>query len=59
MLCDNELRCAVQIRTLEEGVVTIGDYRRVLHANRACGDGERLIVTAYCSQTLVDLVGSQ
>ena len=47
----------VQVHDSADGVVTLGDYRRVLHANRAVEAGcERLIVTAYCSQSLVDLV---
>ena len=39
-----------------EGLVLLGDYRRVLHANAATSKGRRLIVTAYCGKSLVDLV---
>ena len=58
VLVDGEFGAAVQVRDLATGVVTLGDYRRVLHANRAVegGEGERFIMTAYCSRTLVDLV---
>jgi len=56
VLCDTDLAVAVQVRDTQGGVVTLGDYRRCLHANRAVhGSGERLILTAYCSRTLVDL----
>ena len=48
----------MQVSDSVDGVVCLGDYRRVLHTNRAVttDGGERLIVTAYCSQTLVNLV---
>ena len=48
--------CAVVVRDCGEGVVLLGDYRRVLHANSATRSGHRLIVTAYVGQSLVDLV---
>ena len=59
VLVDRDFGAAVQVRDRAlTGVVTLGDYRRVLHANRAVGEGEgeRFIMTAYCSMTLVDLV---
>ena len=58
VLCSADGGVAVQVSDSVDGVVFVGDYRRVLHSNRAVttSDGERLIVTAYCSQTLVDLV---
>ena len=59
VLCGMDMQVAVQVRDRATGVVTLGDYRRVLHANRAVhGNGERLIVTAYCSQALVNRVSS-
>lgn len=58
MLYSADGRVAVQVSDSVDGVVCLGDYRRVLHTNRAVttDGGERLIVTAYCSQTLVNLV---
>ena len=57
VLCSSDCKVAVQVRDSKEGVVTLGDYRRVLHANRAVnGNGERFIVTAYCSKSLVEMV---
>ena len=51
ILCDSEFNVAVQVRDAAGGVVTRGDYRRVLHSNRAVeAGGERLTLTAYCSQ---------
>lgn len=60
VLCSEDGKVAVQIYDSVHGVVCLGDYRRCLHSNRAvrCKDGQRFIVTAYCSQTLVDLVAS-
>ena len=52
------LECVV-VRDSPAGVVYVGDYRRVLHANAATRGGRRLIVTAYCSESLVDLVGDK
>ena len=48
---------AVVVRDCGDGVVLLGDYRRVLHANAATQSGRRLIVTAYCGRSIVDLVG--
>ena len=58
VLCSTDGAVAMQVHDSAHGVVCLGDYRRVLHSNRAVttSGGERLIVTAYCSQTLVDLV---
>ena len=47
---------AVVVRDCVEGTVLLGDYRRVLHANAATSKGRRLIVTAYCGKSLVELV---
>ena len=57
VMCSDGSAGCVQVRDVAGGVCYWGDYRRVLHANRAVyGEGARLIVTAYCSKTLVDLV---
>ena len=59
VLASRDLLVGVQVRDSVHGVVTLGDYRRILHANRAVeGKGSRLIMTAYCSQTLVDRVAT-
>ena len=47
---------AIVVQDCGEGVVLLGDYRRVLHANSATRAGRRLIVTAYVGQSLVDKV---
>ena len=47
---------AVVVSTSSEGVWILGDYRRVLHANAATRAGRRFVLTAYCSQALVDRV---
>lgn len=50
----DQSRCLI-VRDCAEGVVLLGDYRRVLHANAATSKGRRLIVTAYCAKPIVDL----
>ena len=60
VLCSSDYTVGVQVRDSAGGVVTLGDYRRALHANRAVEEGsERLIVTAYCSRTLVERVNGR
>ena len=56
MLCCNELEQAVVVGDCPEGVVFLGDYRRVLHSNAARRSGRRFVVTAYCSKSLKELV---
>lgn len=53
---NGSLPAQLVVRDCAEGVVLLGDYRRVLHANAATATGRRLIVTAYCGKSLVDLV---
>ena len=48
-------KCVV-VRDCPQGVVFLGDYRRVLHSNAATASGRRFIVTAYCGKSLVDMV---
>ena len=45
---------AVVIKDSKGGVVIIGDYRVIVHANLAVLKGHRMIVSAYCSQGVVD-----
>ena len=57
VLCGSDDGTTVIVLDNPNGVICIGDYRRVLHANAATrGNGRRFILTAYCSKSLVDLV---
>ena len=60
VLCSSDFAVAVQVCDHRDGLVTLGDYRRVLHGNRGVTGAaderhERLIITAYCAQSVVDL----
>jgi hypothetical protein len=65
VLVGNDFVSGMFVNTNRQGTVIIGDYRRILHANCAIfptgidehdKDKTRLILTCYCSQSLVDLV---
>ena len=57
VLCGSDDGTTVIVLDNPNGVIYMGDYRRVLHANAATrGNGRRFILTAYCSKSLVDLV---
>ena len=56
ILCGTESEQAVVVGDCPDGVVFLGDYRRVLHSNAARRGGSRLVVTAYCANSLVKLV---
>ena len=49
----------IVVQDSPDGVASMGDYRRVRHANLATSAGDRLIITCYCSQSLVSLVKPQ
>lgn len=55
VLCCNEEEQVVIVGDCAEGVVFLGDYRRVLHSNAARRGGRRFVVTAYCSKSLKEL----
>ena len=49
-------RNAIVVPDTAHGHTVIGDYRRIVHGNMAVTRGVRLIMTAYTSQSIVDLV---
>jgi len=52
LLCSDDFLHAIVVGDSPKGITLIGDYRRVLHANAATHQGERVILTLYCSETL-------
>jgi hypothetical protein len=58
LIVGQDFASAVLVRDNTAGTVFLGDYRRVLHSNGATVAGRRLIVTCYCSNSLVKRVGA-
>ena len=56
IICGLDDEAAVLVHDSPVGVITIGDYRRVLHSNFATRCGRRFILTAYCSTELLKRV---
>mmetsp|Transcript_3291 Transcript_3291/g.9370 ORF Transcript_3291/g.9370 Transcript_3291/m.9370 type:complete len:216 (+) Transcript_3291:183-830(+) len=47
---------AIIVKQEGKGVLILGDYRRVLHANLAVHSGRRFIITAYTPQRVLDRI---
>ena len=54
VITNEEHDSVIVVKDSPGGVVLIGDYRKILHANLGVIEGERLICTCYASQALVN-----